>query len=98
MRAGTDRNIALALVLLDCRHDPTDDDYDMIDYMNRYGIEYWAVLTKTDKLNRTELAERIARFEEILDPLNCAEIVPFTIKSEESAEKLRTLLSDCLSF
>ncbi|MBR5979643.1 MAG: YihA family ribosome biogenesis GTP-binding protein [Oscillospiraceae bacterium] len=94
---GTDRNIALALVLLDCRHDPTDDDFDMIGYMNRFGIEYWAVLTKTDKLNKSELAERLARFEEILEPLNCAKTVPFTVKNEESAENLRRMLSDCLS-
>ena len=95
---GTGRNIALALVLLDCRHDPTDDDYDMIEYMNRFGIEYWAVLTKTDKLNKSELSERLARFEEILEPLNCARIVPFTVKNEESAENLRIMLSECLSF
>ena len=94
---GTERNIALALVLLDCRHDPSDDDYDMIDYMNRFGIEYWAVLTKTDKLNKTETAERITRFEEILEPLNCSAIVPFSVKNEESAENLRTMLSDCLT-
>lgn len=90
---GTGRNIALALILLDSRHDPSDDDLDMIDYMNRFDIEYWAVLTKTDKLNRTELADRLSRFGVILEPLNCAEIVPFTIKDEESAENLRKLLS-----
>ncbi|MBQ4240229.1 MAG: YihA family ribosome biogenesis GTP-binding protein [Oscillospiraceae bacterium] len=94
---GTQRNIALALVLLDCRHDPTEDDLDMIEYMNRFGIEYWAILTKTDKLNKAEMSVRSERFEEILRPLNCARVIPFTVKNEESAEILRTLLSECLS-
>ncbi len=93
---GTDRNIELALILMDSRHDPTEDDYDMISYMNRFGIEYWAVLTKTDKLNKTELSQRLDAFEELIEPLSCSGIVPFTIRNEESAENLRKMLSDRL--
>lgn len=93
---GTDRNIELALILMDSRHDPTEDDYDMISYMNRFRIEYWAVLTKTDKLNKTELSQRLDVFEELMEPLSCSGIVPFTIKNEESAENLRKMLSERL--
>ena len=93
---GTGRNIELALILMDARHDPTQDDLDMIGYMNRFGIEYWAVLTKTDKLNKTELSQRLDAFESIMEPLGCGSIVPFTIKNEESAENLRKALSERL--
>ena len=65
-------------------------------YMNRFGIEYWAVLTKTDKLNKTELSQRLDAFEELMEPHSCSGIVPFTIKNEESADNLRKMLSDRL--
>jgi len=94
---GSGRSIELALILMDSRHDPTDDDLQMIDYMNEFGIEYWAVLTKTDKLNKTEYEASIQRFRTILEPLDCSGIVPFTIKDEKNAENLRSLLSDRLS-
>lgn len=93
---GGDRNIELALVLLDCRHVPSQDDLDMISYMNRFGIEYWAVLTKTDKLKKSELTANMEMFRSVLEPLSCSKIVAFTIKSEESAENLRNLLSERL--
>ena len=90
------RNIVLALILLDSRHEPSEDDLDMIDYFNRFGIEYWAVLTKTDKLNKTQLNENLEMFRNVLEPLKCAKIIPFTIKSENAAEHLRKLLSEYL--
>lgn len=91
------RNIVHAMILLDSRHDPTDDDLQMIDYMNRYGIPYWAVLTKTDKLNKTEFAERVEYFNIQLMPMGCLKIIPFSIKNERDAETLRYSLSECLN-
>jgi GTP-binding protein len=91
------RNIIHALVLLDSRHEPTDDDLQMIEYMNRFSIPYWAVLTKTDKLNKTEYAEQSELFKAVLEPLGCAKIIPFSIKNEKDAEALRNDLSDLVN-
>ena len=42
------------VVLVDSRHGPTDDDAQMVDYLARLEIPALFVLTKVDKLNRSE--------------------------------------------
>ena len=50
------RGVAL---LLDARHDPTDDDRHMLDFLAEVGIPTLVVLTKIDKLRAAERLERI---------------------------------------
>ena len=41
-------------MLLDIRHDPTDDDRQMFSYIIYYAIPYTLVATKADKLARSK--------------------------------------------
>lgn len=58
-----ERNIKLVIQLLDMRHKPTADDIDMINYLIQTGLDFVAVCTKSDKLNKTQTAEQIAMFQ-----------------------------------
>lgn len=49
------RNLKRVLLLLDSRHEPTQDDLLMINYLHHYAIPFTIVLTKADKLSRNEL-------------------------------------------
>lgn len=51
---GTSGELLGVVVLVDCRHGPSDDDAQMVDYLARLRIPALFVLTKIDKLNRTE--------------------------------------------
>ena len=53
--------IAHVFLLLDCRHDPTTDDLQMLQYLNYHVVPFTAVLTKGDKLSRMKLKEQIVR-------------------------------------
>ena len=46
--------LSLVLQLIDSRIGPTDDDEMMLDFLREAGLPYVVVLTKTDKLNKTE--------------------------------------------
>jgi len=46
--------VKLVVQLVDSRIGYTNDDLDMIEYMNEAGVPYIIVATKTDKLNKTE--------------------------------------------
>lgn len=52
-------NLKLVLVLLDSRHLPSDLDVMMINYLVELNIPYQIVLTKTDKLSRSQLNKSI---------------------------------------
>ncbi len=61
-----DRNNVLLLQLLDCRHSPSKDDMTMLSYLKHYNIPFIAVLTKQDKLRKSEIVERETYFLDFL--------------------------------
>ena len=53
------QEIALALALVDIRHEPTADDKQMINYLYHYAIPFVAVATKSDKLPKTKIKPQL---------------------------------------
>ena len=53
--------------LLDVRHDPTDDDRTMLDFLADVGVPTLFVVTKTDKLSKGAVAGRILELGKQLD-------------------------------
>lgn len=92
-----DRDLRLVLQLLDIRHAPSRDDIQMLDYMVERQIPFVAVLTKADKLNKTQRAERLAAFERELSDYESVTVVPFSATTGEGAEVLREILLDVCS-
>ncbi len=48
-------NIKLLISLVDIRHDPTEDDKMMINYLYHYRIPFVVIATKADKLSKTRI-------------------------------------------
>lgn len=87
-----DRDLRLVVQLWDMRHDPSKDDYQMLDYMVERGIPFIIVLTKSDKLNKTERAKRLAAFDNILTDLEGVTVIPFSSVNGEGAEEIRSIV------
>lgn len=87
-----DRDLRLVLQLWDIRHDPSKDDYQMLEYMVERGIPFIIVLTKSDKLNKTERAKRLAAFDEILSDLEGITVIPFSATNGEGSDEIRDIL------
>ena len=81
--------------LIDCRAGITKDDAMMLDWMNQSGIYYIVVITKIDKLNKTE---RAASIEKISNDDLIAEgtpIIPFSSLKGEGKQELWRAIADC---
>lgn len=91
-----DRDVRLVVQLLDIRHTPSKDDYQMLEYMVEREIPFIAVLTKADKLNKTERAQRLAAFEEELADYEGIFTLPFSSSNGEGAEELREILLETI--
>ncbi len=59
---ASDRNIRLIVQLLDMRHEPTEDDKTMLSFLTEAGYPFVCVLTKCDKLGKTEREKRREAF------------------------------------
>ena len=87
-----DRDLRLVIQLWDIRHDPSKDDYQMLEYMVERGIPFIIVLTKSDKLNKSERAKRLAAFDNILEDLDGITVIPFSAVNGESVEEIRNII------
>jgi GTP-binding protein len=85
---GSGRNIALAVQLLDMRHAPTANDYTMLDFLKNSGTPYVIVLTKCDKLNKTETENRRKQLLSELKDYN-ADTIEFSSLSGKGAQELK---------
>ena len=88
-----DRDLRLVVQLWDIRHDPSKDDYQMLEYMVERGIPFIIVLTKSDKLNKSERAKRLAAFDTILSDLEGITVIPFSAVNGEGADNIREILA-----
>jgi GTP-binding protein len=73
--------------LLDVRHDPTNDDRQMIDFLASLGVPTLFVLTKIDKLTRTQRAQRIGELVGELE-VDEAQVIPFSAETGEGRDDL----------
>lgn len=91
-----DRDLRLVVQLWDMRHDPSKDDYQMLEYMLEREIPFIIVLTKSDKLNKAERAKRLAAFDAILEDLEGVTVIPFSATNGEGAEQVRSIIEQVI--
>ncbi|WOC31015.1 MULTISPECIES: ribosome biogenesis GTP-binding protein YihA/YsxC [Caproicibacterium] len=82
------RPVALLIQILDMRHDPTEDDRQMIHFLLESGFPFLIAATKSDKLNVTQRKERLAALQQLFTGTNI-EVVPFSALKGENVEVLR---------
>lgn len=90
------RDIRLVVQLIDMRHKPSEQDLDMIRYMNANGIPFIVALTKCDKLNKTERMKQLELICGILAEYGEISVVPFSALKGDGTEELRNLIESAL--
>lgn len=71
------KDIALIVLLLDIRHDPTNDDVFMLDYIKKTNLPFIIVANKADKFAVTKVDNEICRLKEYLG-LSFTTLIPFS--------------------
>lgn len=94
----TDRNIKLCLQLIDMRHPATEFDISMLEFLRHFEIPYAVVLTKCDKLNKTEFNNRLSLLKEELGELgDNVDIIPFSALKGIGADDVRTVVENAVN-
>ena len=81
-------------MLVDMRHKPTADDVKMIEYLIDTETPFVIVLTKADKLNKTERAKRMEAFRSEIPCFDDIHVIPFSSQTFEGVEELRAIVED----
>ena len=83
------RDIRMTFQLIDMRHPPSDFDLDMLDFLRAAEIPFTVVLTKSDKLNKSEYSAACERMRGILGDDN---FIPFSALNGDGVEQIRRVI------
>lgn len=78
VRTGID----LVLLLIDIRHEPSNDDLAMLSFLNSANLPYFLVFTKCDKLSAQQVRKQLQMMSTILDFAEDARV--FAVSSSET--------------
>ena len=92
----SERNIRLVVQLTDMRHPVTKDDLDMMRFLQSAGYDFIVVMTKSDKLNKTERNKRLEDIHTELAEFGDVKIIPFSASNGEGAEEIRKAIEDAV--
>ncbi len=89
--------LKLVIQLIDIRTGPSDDDIMMINMMLDNGIDFVVVATKTDKLSKTALQNRIDELHKEFFEGTGIEILPFSSVTRAGKDELWKKIIDAIS-
>lgn len=91
---NSDRDIRLVVLLVDIRRPPTEDDLLMVNFLKEKNYPFAVVLTKKDKLNKTELNSRLEKITSEIEGVDEENIVPFSAMNGDGLEKIKRIIDD----
>lgn len=89
--------LRLVIQLMDIRTGPTDDDIMMINMMIDRHIPFILVATKTDKLSKTALKNRIDELQAEFFQGTGIEIIPFSSVTRDGKDEVWKRITDAIS-
>lgn len=91
---NADRNIGLVFLLVDMRHAPSADDIHMINFLIDTEIPFVIILTKADKLNKTNRIKMMEEFAKTIPCFDDIHVVPFSSQTFEGVEEVRKIIEE----
>ena len=89
------RDIRMVFQLIDMRHPATDFDISMLEFLRHMNIPYTVILTKSDKLNKTETEKRLSLIRQELGALaDGIDIIPFSSFRGTDGEIIRQIVEN----
>ncbi len=89
-----ERKLCLVVQICDMRHKPSKDDFNMIDFLYNNGVPFVIVLTKTDKLNKTQYETRVNELMTELEDYQGTMLYPFSALSGEGIEEIKEVIDN----
>lgn len=75
--------------LIDSRHDPMERDLALIEVLENSSIDYVICLTKTDKLSKKAIEERVDQVKEVVAQCNhVIDVLPYSSVTREGRDQL----------
>lgn len=88
------RPLCLVVSLIDMRHTPSELDLQMIDFLRHHGFPFVIIMTKADKLNKTQTAQRLNDIKLEIPNSDELLIIPFSSETGLGVDELRRVIEE----
>ena len=85
-------------LLIDIRHEPGQNDKDMVKWIVESGYEPIIIATKLDKIKRSQLNKQVELIRKSLHLATSTVVIPFSAQTKQGREEIYALLDDMLAY
>lgn len=90
------KQLRLIFLLIDIRHEPSENDRTMYDWVCKMGFQPVIVATKLDKINRSQIQKQVKLIRESLKVRKDTVVIPFSAETKQGREEIYALLDRLL--
>ncbi len=94
---NTSKVIKKVFLLIDIRHEPSENDCIMYNWIVENGYEPVIIATKLDKIKRSQVQKHIKMIKQKINPVEGTTIIPFSSQSKQGREEIWQLIEDTIA-
>ena len=94
---NTSKVIKKVFLLIDIRHEPSENDCIMYNWIVENGYEQVIIATKLDKIKRSQVQKHIKMIKQKIRPVEGTTIIPFSSQSKQGREEIWQLIEDTIA-
>ncbi|MFC0522424.1 ribosome biogenesis GTP-binding protein YihA/YsxC [Pontibacillus salicampi] len=83
---STRDHLRMVVMIVDIRHDPSEDDELMYDFLKHYNLPITVIATKLDKIKKGQRSKQLQRIMEVLELEPEDTLIPFSAETGEGVE------------
>ena len=88
--------IKVAISIIDIRHEPSENDREMVSFFTSLGIEQILVLSKSDKLSNNKVAQQKKKIENIFRNDTIIYVQPYSSLKNNHRNKMLSILNEVI--
>ena len=90
----TSKQLRIVFLLIDIRHEPSENDCIMYDWIVKNGYEPVIIATKLDKIKRSQIQKNLKIIRQKIQPVEGTIIIPFSAQTKQGKEEILQLIED----
>ena len=91
------KEISLIIFLVDIRHEPTENDRLMYDYVIRSKLPFIILTNKADKIAPTKINDYVKNIQKTLNPIGDATFLPFSSENKIYTEEVWKKIEEAIN-
>lgn len=90
------KQLKAVFLLVDIRHDPSENDKTMYDWILHNGYQPIIIATKADKLKRSQIPKHVKAIKEGLKLVSGSVVIPFSAQTKQGRDEIWNLAEQLL--